>query len=156
VNERTSLRISRGLQRIAAAVALTAYLVLTVFGASVVFCHEADGSVAVEWSGAECCVEVADAGPHGDEAARVSVAPSSGGANCVECVDVPAAKLLTSTGANERRDSIPKPDLGPCVPAVAVRHESWTDRAETFRRLASAATSPPPRPDALRTVFLRC
>lgn len=154
MNERPSLRISRGLQRIAASVALTAYLVLTALGASLVFCHEANGRIAVEWSGAECCNEVADAGPHEDE--RGSIAPSSGGAECVECVDVPATKLLTSTSGSGRRASIPKPDPAPCALATFERPRIFADRDEALFRGAPAAPSPPPRLAMLRSVFIRC
>lgn len=155
MNERPSLRIPERVRRLAAAVALTAYLVLTALGASLVVCHEADGQVALEWSGADCCAELGDAGADGGAAAG-SLSSPTGGADCVECVDLPATKILTSTGEAGQRAPVAKPDPASCAPAIAARPETWTNRAEILRRGPLAPPSPPPRLAMLRTVVFRC
>ncbi len=158
MNERPSLRFSRGLQRIAATVALTAYVVLTALGASLVFCHEADGQIAIEWSGADCCVDLGDAGRHADDAVRGSIAPSSGGADCVECVDVPATKLLTSTADRTGRSTASRTaeDLAAHAAALPQSPAPWTLGTASRTAGPFTASIPPPRVAMLRTVVLRC
>lgn len=147
----------RSAHRVAAALLLAVYALLSTVGSSFVFCKGDDGHAAVEWRGSLCCaVEGAQSLVPAAADAAAALMPDLP-SDCDECTDEPASQALTSPAAGAAKaPSVPSPsELPATLLAVALR-AAWTPRAVIGVAVASAAPSPPPPLAMLRTVVLRC
>ena len=159
VTQRMSLRLSDRARRLAAAVVLGIYALLSIAGTSLVMCVEEDGNVALEWRSAGCCTPARQGDP---ASAPADPADSPAGVDarnehpeCGPCTDEPASNLLTSRGNEGQR--APSPPLPAELPALAIDAccaSKWTPPATS--RSAGPRTGPIPPPPwvHLRTVIL--
>jgi len=155
------------MRRLTAAVIVTLYAVLAVIGPAVVVCEDAGGHVAIEWRGADCCIDDGASLPRAetptgaaiaaDSIGTASIAAPPAGDDCGECRDAPMTSLLTSRNAGATQiASVPAPADLPAPAAAVAFVPAWVLGA-TFRAAPPRVAPTPPPPLAfLRTVVLRC
>lgn len=149
------MRLAPHFQRAVATFLFVLYAACAVLGGGIVRCYEADGSVSIEWRGAECCAPQtvpADAG-----SPAIGAADEDPGPDCAGCEDETLTKSLASVAARKTTPGDLEAKRAPDLAACAVAPVRAAFVPESFRRPARLpAPIPPPPLLALRSVVLRC